>query len=99
MDKESAERRGRKREDLLVAWCKYSPIWPMESVFEVSPHATVRDSYKNKWRGPAACVAEERDEEGKQIALWLWHGTSLLRCSPHQVSTSHGEGCRSPHTN
>ena len=40
---------------------------------------------KNKWRGPARCVAEERDEDGKQIVLWLCHGTSLLRCSPHQV--------------
>ena len=40
---------------------------------------------QNKWRGPARCVAEEKDEEGKQTVLWLCHGTSLLRCSPHQV--------------
>ena len=40
---------------------------------------------KNKWRGPARCVAEERDEDGKQLILWLCHGTSLLRCSPQQV--------------
>ena len=40
---------------------------------------------KNKWRGPARCVAEECDENGKSLVLWLCHGTSLLRCSPHQV--------------
>ena len=40
---------------------------------------------KNKWRGPARCVAEECDENGKPLVLWLCHGTSLLRCSPHQV--------------
>eukprot|EP00438_Fugacium_kawagutii_P005098 Skav221528 [mRNA] locus=scaffold1248:283612:287211:- [translate_table: standard] len=40
---------------------------------------------KNKWRGPARCVAEERDDDGKQLILWLCHGTSLIRCSPHQV--------------
>ena len=40
---------------------------------------------KNKWRGPARCVAEERDDNGKQLVLWLCHGTSLLRCSPQQV--------------
>ena len=40
---------------------------------------------KNKWRGPARCVAEEKDDEGKQLVLWLCHGTSLIRCSPHQV--------------
>lgn len=40
---------------------------------------------KNKWRGPARCVAEECDDEGKPLVLWLCHGTSLLRCAPHQV--------------
>ena len=40
---------------------------------------------KNKWRGPARCVAEECDDDGKPLVLWLCHGTSLLRCSPHQV--------------
>ena len=40
---------------------------------------------KNKWRGPARCVAEECDDSGKPLVLWLCHGTSLLRCSPHQV--------------
>ena len=40
---------------------------------------------KNKWRGPCRCVAEERDDKGNQLVLWLCHGTSLLRCAPHQV--------------
>ena len=40
---------------------------------------------KNKWRGPARCVAEECSDDGKPVVLWLCHGTSLLRCAPHQV--------------
>lgn len=44
-----------------------------------------RKLQKNKWRGPARCVAEECDDNGKQLVLWLCHGTSLLRCSPQQV--------------
>ena len=40
---------------------------------------------KNKWRGPARCVAEECDEDGKPLILWLCHGTSFIRCAPHQV--------------
>ena len=40
---------------------------------------------KNKWRGPCRYVAEETDDEGNQTILWLCHGTSLLRCAPHQV--------------
>ena len=30
-------------------------------------------------------MAEETDDEGNQTILWLCHGTSLLRCAPHQV--------------
>ena len=40
---------------------------------------------KNKWRGPARCVAEECDDDGKKLILWLCRGTSLLRCSSQQV--------------
>jgi hypothetical protein len=40
---------------------------------------------KAKWRGPARVVAKEVNEDGKVLILWLTHGTSLVRCSPHQV--------------
>ena len=40
---------------------------------------------KNKWRGTCRCVAEELDDNGHQLVLWICHGTSLLRCAPHQV--------------
>ena len=41
---------------------------------------------KNKWRGPAMCVAcETAEESGKIIVQWLAHGTSLLRCAPQHV--------------
>lgn len=41
---------------------------------------------KNKWRGPAACVARETAEDsGKIIVQPLVHGTSLLRCAPQHV--------------
>ena len=39
---------------------------------------------KQKWRGPAR-VATEKDSDYKDLVIWLAHGTSLLRCSPHQV--------------
>ena len=40
---------------------------------------------KVKWRGPARVVAKETNEDGKVLILWLTHGTSLVRCAPHQV--------------
>ncbi|CAJ1379598.1 unnamed protein product, partial [Effrenium voratum] len=40
---------------------------------------------KQKWRGPARVVATEKDSDYKDLVIWLAHGTSLLRCSPHQV--------------
>ena len=40
---------------------------------------------KNRWRGPARVVAVETDDSGKERVIWLAHGTSLLRCAPHQV--------------
>ena len=41
---------------------------------------------KNKWRGPAVCVAcETAEDSGKIIVQWLVHGTSLLRCAPQHV--------------
>ena len=40
---------------------------------------------KAKWRGPARVVAKETNEDGKVLILWLTHGTSLVRCAPHQV--------------
>ena len=41
---------------------------------------------KNKWRGPAVCVAcETAEDSGKVIVQWLVHGTSLLRCAPQHV--------------
>lgn len=41
---------------------------------------------KNKWRGPAVCIAHETSNDtGKIVVLWLVHGTSLLRCAPQDV--------------
>ena len=41
---------------------------------------------KNKWRGPAVCIAHETSNDtGKVVVLWLVHGTSLLRCAPQHV--------------
>ena len=41
---------------------------------------------KNKWRGPAVCIAHETSKEtGRTMVLWLVHGTSLLRCAPQHV--------------
>ena len=40
---------------------------------------------KNKWRGPARVVAVEHDGQQRPLVLWLAHGTTLLRCGPHQV--------------
>ncbi|CAE7883123.1 ISU1, partial [Symbiodinium necroappetens] len=40
---------------------------------------------KNRWRGPARVVAIETDDHGTEWVIWLTHGTSLLRCAPHQV--------------
>ncbi|CAJ1372215.1 unnamed protein product [Effrenium voratum] len=40
---------------------------------------------KQKWRGPARVVATEKDSDYKDLVIWLAHGTSFLRCSPHQV--------------
>ena len=37
------------------------------------------------------------DEDGKLLILWLTHGTSLVRCSPHQVRPLVEEqGCTTP---
>lgn len=34
---------------------------------------------KNKWRGPAVCIAHETSKEtGRTMVLWLVHGTSLV---------------------
>ena len=40
---------------------------------------------KAKWRGPARVVAHEMDDKNAPAVIWVAHGTSLLRCSPHQV--------------
>ena len=40
---------------------------------------------KNRWRGPARVVAVESNDSHKPVVLWLAHGTSLVRCAPHQV--------------
>ena len=40
---------------------------------------------KAKWRGPARVVAHEVDDKNAPAVIWVAHGTSLLRCSPHQV--------------
>lgn len=52
---------------------------------------------KAKWRGPARVVAKEVKEEGKVLVIWLTHGASLVRCSPHQVRPmAEHQGCVQP---
>ena len=43
----------------------------------------------------ARVVAQETNDEGKAVVIWVTHGTNLLRCGPHQVRPLvEDSGCR-----